>query len=86
MYADDTLLLNNGTTVKESVESSQKSLNIVSNWCEINKMSINICKTKYMIVSPSTDDCSTSRSMYINDTKISQVHVYEYLQYILIIN
>ena len=79
MYADDTLLLNSGKTRHESIENSQQTLNIVSKWCELNKMSINISKTKFMLISPSTNDCTVIPSLYINDTKLSQVHVYEYL-------
>ena len=78
MYADDTLLVNSGTTILESVEKSQKTLDIVNKWCILNKMTINIGKTKYMIVSPSTVD-STSIELYIQNVKLSIVHVYEYL-------
>ena len=56
MYADDTLLLNTGKTIEEVMESSQKALDIVTKWCDSNKMSINISKTKFMIVNSSTTD------------------------------
>ena len=78
MFADDTLLVNSGTTILESVEKSQKTLDIVNKLCILNKMTINIGKTKYMIVSPSTVD-STSIELYIQNVNLSIVHVYEYL-------
>ena len=79
MYADDTLLINNGKTVQEYMENSQKSLNIVSKWCDLNKMSINICKAKFMLIAPGNNDNNILSKLYIKDTKLSQVHVYEYL-------
>ena len=78
MYADDTLLLNSGKTPQESVENSQRSLNIVAEWCDMNKMSINIGKTKFMVITPVNIDCNTLLNLYINDVKLSQVHAYEY--------
>ena len=80
MYVDATLLINSGITPHESITNSQRSLNIVSNWCDLNKMSINICKTKFMVITPSNIDHIFHWSYnYIKDVKLSQIHVYEYL-------
>ena len=79
MYADDTLLINNGKTLLEVTDNSQQTLNQISNWCTLNKMSINICKTKFMIVTPTTTDNVLPKDLYIRTTRLSQVHVYEYL-------
>ena len=79
MYADDTLLVNTGKTLAETVENSQKSLDIVTKWCVLNKMSININKTKFMIISPFITDYVIPKALYISNTKLSQVHTYEYL-------
>ena len=40
MYADDTLLVNSGKSIDESLEESQTSLNIVSHWCLVERQSI----------------------------------------------
>ena len=79
MYADDTLLMNNGKTILVSITNSQRSLDIVSNSCIRNKMTINTGKTKFMIVTPSSKDYILPKELYIQDVKLSQVHVYEYL-------
>ena len=79
MYADDTLLLNDGTTIAESIDNSQKALDNVVNWCRLNKMTINIGKTKFMIVTPSNSTYTVTKNLYIGCTKLSQVHTYEYL-------
>ena len=51
MYANDTLLLNNGKTISETITNSQRSLDIVTKWCLLNKMTIHIGKT-VIIISP----------------------------------
>ena len=51
MYADDTLLINSGTDIDESINKGQNVLE-VTNCCRLNKMMINIGKTKYMSVNP----------------------------------
>ena len=67
MYADDTLLINNGTTVDESIVNSQKTLDIVTNCCRLNKMTINIGKTKYMIINPSSSEYTATVESSIGD-------------------
>ena len=79
MYADDTLLINSGKTLHELIINSQLSLNIVANWCDLNKMSINIGKTKFMVISPTNITHNIPLELYIKDIKLSQIHVYEYL-------
>ena len=79
MYADDTLLMNSGISVPEAIVNSQRSLDIVVNWCQLNKMTINITKTKFMIITPSTSTQNQSEHLFIKDIKLSLVHVYEYL-------
>ena len=79
MYADDTLLINSEKTLQESIINSQRSLNIVANRCDLNKMSINIVKTKFMVISPTNINHNIPPELYIKDIKLSRIHVYEYL-------
>ena len=79
MYADDTLLVNSGKSIDESLEESQTSLDIVSQWCLQNKMTINSGKTKYMLIIPSNIENTVPTTLSISDTRLSRVHVYEYL-------
>ena len=79
MYADDTLYINNGKNVQESTLCSQQMLDKVVTWCKTNKMTVNIDKTKCMLINPlSTKDVSSWKIM-IDDKALSRVHVYEYL-------
>ena len=49
MYADDTLLVCKDENPDLVTEKAQKALQKVCKWCQANKLSINIDKTKYMI-------------------------------------
>ena len=79
MYADDTLLLNSGKDVQQTVSKSQNMMNIVAKWCNTNKLTINIDKTKCMLISPAQIDCTVDCNVKIGDSLLSRVHVYEYL-------
>ena len=49
LYADDTVLYRSGTNSELAVSGLQPSLNLFYNWCVINKLSVNIKKTKVMV-------------------------------------
>ena len=73
MYADDTLLI-----CKDETPTKVK---MVYKWCQANKLSINIEKTKYMIVRHMK--VQHEPEIQIDQTKINTVHQYEYLGMIL---
>ena len=50
MYADDTSLIEQSSTVMESVKACQETMDQVENWCRINQLIINVDKTKSMSV------------------------------------
>ena len=50
MYADDTLILTKSEDVHEAAIKSELALEKIMFWCEVNKLSINYKKTKYMTV------------------------------------
>ena len=52
MYADDTLLIQQGITIDSSIEACQTTMNEVSTWCNLNKLTVNIGKTKTMTIKP----------------------------------
>ena len=62
MYADDTLLIESGKTQESSIEACQEAMNEVHTGTILNRLTINIDKTKCMLVSPhvtsDTDQCS----------------------------
>ena len=50
LYADDTVIYSSSKNVAEIETNLQKNINNFSNWCEINKLTINTKKTKIMVL------------------------------------
>ena len=50
MYADDTLILYKSDNVNKVTVKAKEALEKITNWCEVNKLTISYKKTKYMIV------------------------------------
>ena len=81
MYADDTLILTKSDDITEVTAKAEKALENVLYWCELNKLSINYQKTKYMIVKHTKS--SSDPSIVLNGSKITTVNQYEYLGMLL---
>ena len=81
MYADDTVLLTSGITHEGATEKMQRVINIVMQWCNKNKLTINTSKTKHMLISR-TGGALTQLSDYridVNGTALNNVSMYKYL-------
>ena len=52
MYADDTVIICTEDSAQKAVEASSKKLEEVAVWCEKNKISLNMRKTKHMFSGP----------------------------------
>ena len=52
MYADDTLLMSSSIDMNESVSKCQLMLDKVITWCDNNKLTVNVKKTKCMFINP----------------------------------
>ena len=50
MYADDTLLMSSSSDINESVSKCQSMLDAIIKWCDKNKLTVNIKKTKCMFI------------------------------------
>ena len=50
MYADDTLLISKGKSMIECERKGQELLNSLCSWCDTNKLTINVKKTKSMVI------------------------------------
>ena len=81
MYADDTLLMCRAEDIHLVTAKAQKVFQKMSTWCDANKLTINVEKTKYMVVRhtkpPHEPNFETSK------IKLSTVHHYEYLGFLL---
>ena len=81
MYADDTLLISRADNINEVSKKAQKALQSISKWCHANKLSINLAKTKYMVVKH--DKLNNVPELELDGCKINTVHQYEYLGMIM---
>ena len=77
MYADDTLLTCRASDIDTVTEKAQIIFQRMSLWCEINKLSINTDKTKYMVIRHTKPPHEPNFTVQGNN--INTVHQYEYL-------
>ena len=84
LYADDTVLLSNNPCINTCTENMQRDLIIIAKWCQSNKLSLNIKKTKCMLFGSRVRLKRTRQpKLYINNTLVDFVHQYKYLGVIL---
>ena len=81
MYADDTLILCKSDNINEVTSKAKVTLEKIMQWCEVNKLSINYKKTKYMVVKHTK--VPTEPCLEVNGLKINTVQQYEYLGMLL---
>lgn len=87
MYAEDTVIYSpvGRHPTKTDIERHQSDLDRLVTWCQVNRLSINAKKTKYMILV--TNKHSKLRNLdpnlTLNDSKIANTHTYKYLGILL---
>ena len=82
LYADYTILFGASDDIALSVQNNQHVLNDVYNWCNINRLSININKTKHMLVPSRGEDVTLENPgcvVHLDRTKLENVHNCNYL-------
>ena len=77
MYADDTLLLSTGTSLDESIQNGQDMLNKITLWCDLNKLTINVKKTKSMFIKRGNDQSNIKLNIQVGN--LDTVNRFEYL-------
>ena len=84
MYADDTMIMFDGTT-PDTIESDMvNGLNQVTKWLVNHKLTFNVSKTKFMIFGSRPRLPTFSQvQITLNDTSIERVQLYKYLGVIL---
>ena len=81
MYADDTLLVCKADDIHSVTLKAQEVFLKMSSWCEANKLTINMEKTKYMVIKHAKPPLEPV--FEIKNVKLSTVHHYEYLGFLL---
>ena len=72
MYADDTLLMCKADDIQVVTVKAQKFFQKMSTWCEANKLTINMAKTKYMVVRHTKPP--QEPNFKVDKTKLNMVH------------
>lgn len=77
LFADDTLVYIYGSNLHEMVRRLNENLNSLHEWFSLNKLKLNVSKTKYMYISKS--GIATDSEIVINGEKIEAVDTIKYL-------
>ena len=77
LFADDTNLFLVGDYLKEVCETMSFELDELSRWFQANKLSLNVSKTNFMILSNKT--CDDNHTISINAMDITRVFVTKFL-------
>ena len=81
MYADDTLLMCKADDINMLTEKAQNVFRKMKNWCDANKLTINVEKTKYMVIRHTK--APQEPNFRSDNSKLSTVNHYEYLGFLL---
>ena len=80
MYADDTVLYTSSKTMSEGYTNLEANLHSIIDWCNTNKLTLNVGKTKHMLISSNLkDDLVVANNLQYNNKKIEVVSEYNYL-------
>ena len=78
LYADDTVLYVSDKCSSNAATTLNDGLNKLAEWCVINKLTINVKKTKHMLISPPNAPI-TPEKIILNGTQLDTVRNYNYL-------
>ena len=86
LFADDSTFINSmRTTINSDTSNTElelflnKELKNIYDWLSINKLSLNIGKTKYMIFHPANSTVQFIPQLFINNKKIERVKNFNFL-------
>lgn len=77
-FADDTVIINCGRSISDTIRDSEEDLERVALWCRENKLSLNTEKTKSMYFHKAKNIHGT-RNLKFENQFIDQVREYKYL-------
>ena len=85
VYADDTTLVISGDSIKEATDKANLILRQFVHYFNVNKLSINPDKTKYMVIKPKRKKLSNkgSQNLVMDEKILEEVNTIKYLGTIL---
>ena len=82
LYADDTVLYTSDRCSMTASLRLEMGLTELSRWCNENMLTINVKKTKHMVVVP-VNIVKTEDRVLLNGTELDIIHCYNYLRIII---
>lgn len=79
MFADDAALNYSSTDLDELHRMMSEDIATLCNWLEANKLTLNINKSKFMLIHPKQTSKKFTFDLQVNNTPIEQVDSFEYL-------
>ena len=83
LFADDSSFFCTGKDLPSLIETVNSELTIIVSWLNVNKMSLNIEKTSYMIFRSRNKKLDPGNDIFINGCKIEQVQTTKFLGVII---
>jgi hypothetical protein len=79
LFADDTLIYISGTNLNDIIDRLNSDLNVVSDWLKVNRLKLNVDKTKFQIVSRSPASQLVNVRSMIDHQQLEREAVVKYL-------
>lgn len=79
LFADDTLVYISGKNVQDAVNKLNEDLSRISAWLNVNKLKLNVEKTKYMVINGRKNSDLDDICIIINGCEIERVNTFKYL-------
>ena len=83
LFADDSSLFLNGISIPNLIETANEELKKIVTWLMINKLSINIKKSKYILFSRKNINTTYDKKIYISGLEVDRVEQIKFLGYII---
>ena len=79
LYADDTVLTCTAKSLDEMSKCIQDDVNVLKHWCDVNKLTINVKKTKIVLFNVKNDLRLSFPAVKIDNNPLEIVSQYKYL-------
>ena len=79
LFADDTLIHISGKNLEEAINKLNEDLSRINSWLNVNKLKLNVDKTKYMIINSGKNSDLDNACVIIDGCEIERVNEFRYL-------
>lgn len=83
LFADDTLVSVSDISITNAINKINKDLEIITKWLQINKLKLNVSKTKFIVISNRGTSETKSVKIEIENSQLEQVEEIKYLGVII---